>query len=79
MRVYKEIYKYELYKMRHELQIKNSRDEQGAWKDRALDGQLLIHDATTAQLWSPGSLSRSKLQDLNMQVQGSQNSPTSVR
>ena len=33
-----------------ELQKKNSSNEQGAWKDRALDGQLLIHDITTVQL-----------------------------
>ena len=59
-----------------ELQKKNSRDEQGAWKDRALDGQLLIHDATAAQFWSTRGPSRSNLQDLIMQVQ-SQNSPTS--
>ena len=29
---------------------KNSRDKQGAWKDRAPDGELLTHDATDAQL-----------------------------
>jgi len=34
----------------HELQKENSRDKQGAWKDRNSDGQLLIHDATAAQL-----------------------------
>jgi len=34
----------------HELQEENSRGEQRAWKDRAPNGQLLIHDATTAQL-----------------------------
>ena len=61
----------------HELQKENSRDEQGVWKDRALDGQLLIHDTTAAQLWSSRSPSWSNVQDLNMQVQGSQNSPTS--
>jgi len=32
----------------YELQKKNSRDEQGGWKDRAPNGQLLIHDATAA-------------------------------
>jgi len=31
------------------LQKENSRDAQGAWKDRALDGQLMIH-ATAALL-----------------------------
>jgi len=33
------------------LQKKNSRDAQGAWKDRALDGLLGIH-ASTTPLWS---------------------------
>jgi len=35
----------------HELQQENSRVEQGAWKDNALDGLLMIH-ATAAPLWS---------------------------
>ena len=44
---YKEIYNYEQDKDAHNLQKQNSRDKQGAWKDGASDGQLLIHDATT--------------------------------
>ena len=34
----------------HESQRKNSRAEQGAWKDRASDGLLMIH-ATAVHLW----------------------------
>ena len=34
----------------HELQEGNSSGKQAAWKDRAPDGQLLIHDAIAAQL-----------------------------
>jgi len=64
-------------KYAHELQKKNSRHEQGVWKDKAFNGQLLIHDTTATQLWSSRSPSRSNVHDLNMQVQGSQNSPTS--
>jgi len=33
----------------------------GAWKDRSLDGQPLIHDTTAAPLWSTGSPPRFKL------------------
>jgi len=33
-----------------ELQKENSKDEQRAWKDRAPNDQLLIHDITAAQL-----------------------------
>jgi len=33
-----------------ELQEENLRGEQGSWKDRTPDGQLLIHNATAAQL-----------------------------
>jgi len=33
----------------HKLQKENLRDEQGAWKDRALDGQPKIH-ASSAHL-----------------------------
>jgi len=35
----------------HESQRENSRAEQGAWKDRASDGLLMIH-AYVAYLWS---------------------------
>jgi len=59
----------------HELQEENSRGEQRTWKDRVPDGQLLVHDATFAQLCSPGSPPRFKLQDMNMQVQESQKLP----
>ena len=52
----------------HELRKENLRDEQGAWKDRAPDGQLLIHDAITTQRRSPGSPPRSKLRNLYMQI-----------
>jgi len=34
----------------HELQKENSRDAQGAWKDRDSNGLPMIH-ATTALLW----------------------------
>jgi len=37
-------------KYAHELQKKNLRGKQGAWKDMALNGQLLIQYATIAQL-----------------------------
>ena len=37
MREYKKIYNYEHYKDAHELQKENSRDKQGAWKNRVLD------------------------------------------
>jgi len=50
MREYKEIYNYEKHKKELELQKENSKDEQRAWKDRAPNGQLLIHDITAAQL-----------------------------
>ena len=45
----------------YELQKENSRDEQGAWNDRARDSQLLIHDATATPLWSQESPLRSNL------------------
>jgi len=35
----------------HELQWKNSKAEQGAWKEKTLDGLPMIH-ASTAHLWS---------------------------
>jgi len=35
----------------HKLQKKNSRDEHGAWKNRASDGLLMVH-ATAALPWS---------------------------
>ena len=59
----------------HELQKENSRDEQGARKNRLQTGQPLVHDAIAAQLWPLGSPSLSNLQDLNMQIQGSQKLP----
>ena len=60
-----------------ELQQENSRAEQGAWKDGALDDLLGIH-ATAAPLWSAtGKFTRSKLQNLDMRIQRSQNSPAS--
>ena len=57
------------------LQLENSRDGQGAWKDRALDGLLMIH-ASAMHLWLPTGRIH-KLRDLDMRIQGSQNSPTS--
>ena len=62
-------------KSAYELQKKNPRDKQGSQKNRAPNGQLLIQDATVAQLWSPESPPQFKLHDLNMQVQGSQKLP----
>jgi len=56
----------------HEFQKDDSRVEQGARKKWTPDGQPLIHYATVVLLWSIGSLSRSKLWDLDMQVHGSQ-------
>jgi len=47
MREYKEIYKYEQYKDAHKSQKKNSKAEQGAWKDKASDGLLMIHTVAT--------------------------------
>ena len=47
MREYKEIYKYKYTKGIHESQKENSRAEQGAWEDRALDGLPMIHATTT--------------------------------
>ena len=58
-----------------ELQKENSRDEQRARMDRVLDGLPMIH-ASAAHLWSATERIH-KLRDLNMQVQKSQNSPTS--
>ena len=49
MREYKEMYKYEQYKRRLRVIAGNSRAEQEAWKDGALDGLLEIH-ATAAPL-----------------------------
>ena len=44
----------------HELQKKVRETSKEAWNDKAPDSQLLIHDATVAQLWSPENPSRSK-------------------
>ena len=46
----------------------------GAWKDGALDGLLEIHAISDQQL---GEFTRSKLQDLDMRIQRSQNFPAS--
>jgi len=51
------------------------RDEQGLERIGPQTSLSLIHDAIAAQLWSTKSLSWYKLQDLNMQVQGSQKLP----
>ena len=62
---YKEIYIYEKYKNTHKLQKKNSRDEQG--HERIGSGRSTTDPrATVTQLWSLGSPSRFKLQDLDM-------------
>jgi len=48
-----------------------------AWKDRALDGLPMVHASATL-LWSvTGRILSSKLWNLNMKIQGSQNSPAS--
>ena len=60
-----------------ESQQENSGAEQRGWKDGALDGLLEIH-ATAAPLWSAtGRITRSKLQNLDMRIQRSQNSQAS--
>ena len=59
-------------KYAHELQKKNSRDEQGAWEDRALDGLPMIQASTTHSDQQQGESTSFKLRNLNMQVQGSQ-------
>ena len=74
---YKGIYKMSSTKSANELQKENSRDEQGAWKDRASDGQrwsMLLLRIFNKQPWESTS---SKLRDLDMQIHESQNSPTS--
>ena len=53
----------------NELQKENSRDEQGAWKDKP------IFHATSDQ--QPKESISSKLWDLDIRIQGSPNSPTS--
>jgi len=57
-------------KSAHELEKNNSRDEQGAWKDRAPDWSANDHDVTAAQLWSTRSPTKFKLQDRDMQIEG---------
>ena len=75
MREYKDMYMYEQYMALTSLQKENSRGTQGAWKDGASDGLLEIH-ATAAPLRSAtGRFTLSKLQDLDMRIQRSQNSP----
>jgi len=49
-RIQRDIQICTVQKSAHELQKKNSRDEQGALKDRALDGLSMIH-ASAVYLW----------------------------
>ena len=56
MREYKEIYNYKQYKSTHELQNENSRNEQGAWKDRALDSLPMIHASVAHLLLKTGRI-----------------------
>ena len=56
------------------LQKENSRDAQGAWKDSASDDLLEIHATVHFSGQQLGESTRSKHQDLNMRIQGSQNS-----
>ena len=51
MQVYKEMYNYEQYKGHSQVTKENSRGEQGAWKNEAPDGLLMIH-SSAALLWS---------------------------
>ena len=59
----------------HELQKKTRETSRGPGRIGLQTGQPLIHYATAAQLISTGSPPRSKLQDLNMQIQGCQKQP----
>ena len=61
----------------HELQNENSRDAQGTWKDMPQDGLPMIHASAAHLNQIPGEFISSKLRDLDMRIQGSQNSPTS--
>ena len=56
------------------LEKENSRDAQGGWKDRASDGLLEIQATAALLSQQLGEYTRSKLQDLDMRIQGSQNS-----
>ena len=61
----------------HELQKENSRDEHGAWKDRALDGLPKIH-ASIAHLWlATGRIHKLQAPRSEHEDPRSQNSPTS--
>ena len=59
----------------HELHKENSRDEQGALRDRSSDGLLMIHASAAPPDQQPGEFIDSKLQDLDMRIQGSQKLP----
>ena len=61
----------------YELQKENSGDEQGAWKDGAPDGSPMIHTSLRTFDQQPEESISFKLWDLNMQVLGGQNFPTS--
>ena len=69
MREYKEIDNYKQYK-RYSQVTKGKLESPAAGPGRIepRTGQLSIYDATVAQLCSPGSPSRFKLQDMNIQV-----------
>ena len=56
------------------LQKENSRGVQGAWKDRAANGLLEIHATAHFSGQQLGESIRSKLQNLDMRIQRSQNS-----
>ena len=51
MQEYKELYNYELYKMRSRVTMENSRAVQGVWKDSASNGLPMIH-AIATHFWS---------------------------
>ena len=54
----------------HESQQENSKAEQGAWKERTLDGLLMIHAFAAHSDQQLGEFTSSNLQDLNMRIQG---------
>jgi len=76
-RIQRDIQLWTIQKMLTSYKKKTRETSRGTRKERTLDGQSLVYDATAVQLWSTESSPRFKLQELNMQVQGSQNSLTS--
>ena len=78
MREYKEMYKYEQYKRRSRVYRRKTREtRREAWKDRASDGLLEIHATATLLRSVTGRIHKLQLRDLDIRIQGSQNSSAS--